>query len=512
MYLAGIGVRAEQEPDGVALRDRNRVLTWAQVAAQVRGMAAALASLSLDESARVGVSGDNAAPTLVAHAAGLLAGVGTVALHRQATITEITHELNSTGCEVVVTGPAGLDSVLSALPGTGVGTVVVHGTDAPDQTMAWDTWVATPGLEPDLANRPAQPLLVFTSGTTGRAGATPVSWRPEGDDVNALAYVEAVSADSGFPAGPHLVVGPLQHTGPLTSLRHLLSGRPVIVLDRFDAEEVLRLIDEHRVTSTVMVPTHFTRLLALDQQVRAAHDVRSLERVAHTGAACPEDVKRAMIAWWGPVFVEAYGGSEVGTLCRINSTDWLERPGSVGQAVPPLIIEAYDEAGRVLPRGTTGILGVTLPPGRAVRFLGDEAKSAKAYLAPGIATLGDVGHVDDEGFVFITDRIADMVVSGGVNLYPAECEQVLIRHPAVAEVAVIGVPDADYGEALLALVVADPDLDTDELDRFCRTELAGYKCPRSYEIVDALPRNEMGKLDKRALRAPYWAGERTIAG
>lgn len=509
MYLAGIGTRAEQDPDGIALRDRAGVLTWSQVAHQIRGVAAALCAMELDDSARLGVSGDNAAATLVAHAAGLLAGVGTVALHRQATATEMTHEVGDTGCEVVVTGPAGLEAVIAAVPATEVRAVVVHGTTPPEWTIAWESWAAATGPVPP-AEGPARPLLVFTSGTTGRAGATPVSWLPDGDDVDVLTYAQGVSAESGFPAGPHLVVGPLQHTGPLTSLRHLLSGQPVIVLDRFDAQEVLRLIEEHRVSSTVMVPTHFSRLLALDEAVRKSFDLSSMQRAAHTGAACPEAVKRAMIDWWGPVFVEAYGGSEVGTLCRINSADWLERPGSVGQAIAPLVIEAYDEAAVAQPRGTTGILGITLPPGRSVRFLGDEAKSAKAYIAPGIATLGDVGHVDADGFVFITDRIADMVVSGGVNLYPAESEQVLIKHPAVQEVAVIGVPDADMGEALLALVVTDAD--PADLDRFCRTELAGYKCPRTYEVRAVLPRNEMGKLDKRALRAPYWSGARTIAG
>ena len=510
MYLAGIGVRAAEDPDGIALRDRTGVLTWAQVASQVRGVAAAFAALGLDDDARVGVSGDNAAATLVAHAAGLLSGIGTVALHRQATVTEITHELSDTGCAVVVTGPAGLEAVRAAVPATQVHTVVVHGTTAPTETVAWETWTTSDGDVPSLAGRKTRMPLVFTSGTTGRAGATPISWLPGGDIDDALAFAQAVSADSGFPPGPHLVVGPLQHTGPLTSLRILLSGQPVIVLDRFDAEEVLRLVDAHGVTSTVMVPTHFSRLLALDPEVRASYDVSTLQRVAHTGAACPEAVKRAMIDWWGPVFVEAYGGSEVGTLCRINSVDWLERPGSVGQAIPPLVIEAYDEDVQVQPRGTTGVLGITLPPGRAVRFLGDEAKSAKAYLAPGIATLGDVGHVDEDGFVFITDRVSDMVVSGGVNLYPAECEQVLIRHPDVSEVAVIGVPDADLGETLRALIVPATDVvDIEALDAFCRVDLAGYKCPRTYELVPSLARNEMGKLDKRALRAPYWTARTT---
>jgi long-chain acyl-CoA synthetase len=505
MYLAGIGARAEHDPRGLALRDRSGDLSWAQLAERVQAVAGRL----LATAGRVGVTGENAAPTLVTHLAGLLTGVGTVALHRQGTAKELAQELTDTGCGVVVTGPSGLPAVLE----TGVGTVVVHGTSAPQHTIAWADWATAGAPEFALEDRPARPVLVFTSGTTGRAGATEVCWLRGDCATDARAYVEAVADGSGFPDGPHLVVGPLQHNGPLTSLRHLLAGQPVIVLDRFDPAEVLRLIEEAGVTSTVMVPTHFTRLLALHETARNRCDISSLRLVAHTGSACPERVKRAMIDWWGPVFVESYGGSELGTVARIGSADWLANPGSVGQAIPPLIVEAYDEAGRVQPRGRTGVLGIALPPGRAVRFHGDEAKSSRAYLAPGVATLGDVGHVDVHGFVFITDRLADMVVSGGVNLYPAECEQVLIRHPDVHEAAVIGVPDPDLGEALQALIVpAGPSFDPATLDRFCRSELAGYKCPRSYRAVEELVRNDMGKVDKRALRAPYWPGERTIAG
>ncbi|HEY2832780.1 MAG TPA: AMP-binding protein [Sporichthyaceae bacterium] len=510
MYLAGIGARAETDPHGLAVRDRAGDLSWGQLADLVRGVGGRLLELT-DGEDRVGVTGDNAAATLVTHLAGLLTGVGTVALHRQGTPKELARELTDTGCTVAVTGPAALPAILEAAHPAGLRAVVVHGADAPQGTVAWTDWVQRPPPKLTLAAHPARPLLVFTSGTTGHAGATEVCWLRGTGAPDAHAYVAAIAAESGFPDGPHLVVGPLQHNGPLTSLRHLLRGQPVIVLDRFDAEAVLREIHHGAVTSTVLVPTHFTRLLALDEAVRARYDVRGLRLVAHTGSACPEPVKRAMIAWWGPVLTESYGGSELGTVCRIAGPEWLSHPGSVGRAVPPLIIESYDEAGRAQPRGTTGLLGVTLPPGRAVRFLGDHAKSANAYLAPGVATLGDVGHVDVDGFVFITDRLADMVVCGGVNLYPAECEQLLIRHPDVAEVAVIGVPDPDLGERLLALVVPAADrVDDVALDRFCRTELAGYKCPRSYRTIPELPRNEMGKVDKRALRAPYWSGEPPI--
>jgi acyl-CoA synthetase (AMP-forming)/AMP-acid ligase II len=296
-------------------------------------------------------------------------------------------------------------------------------------------------------------------------------------------------------------------------VRHLLSGQPVVVLGRFDAERVLQLVQQHRVTSSVMVPTHFSRLLALPEQVRSAYDLSSLVSVAHTGSACPPDVKRAMIAWFGPVLVESYGGSEIGTVCRITSTEWLAHPGSVGRAVAPFEAVVVDELGHELPPGRVGILGFRTPPGREISYHGDPEKTRSAYIAPGVATLGDVGYVTEDGYLFITDRMSDMVVSGGVNLYPAESEMVLLEHPSVAEAAVIGVPDPDLGEALRALVVpADADLDVTALSAFCRARLASYKCPKSYELVESLPRNAMGKLDKRSLRRPYWEGDRTISG
>ncbi|MGY1616078.1 AMP-binding protein [Geodermatophilus sp. SYSU D00691] len=511
--LAGIGARAGDDPGGLALADDAVELTWAEVARQVDAVGGELLAVAPGPDDRVAVIGENAAPTLVAHAAGILAGVGTVAVSRQLTAAEMAAQFRDAGVVAAVTGPAGLAATLEAAREAGVRAVVVHGTDAaPAGTTPWTAWATGPRTLPDSTDRPARPPLVYTSGTTGKARGTPVRWAPS--TVTAAAeYAALLAGRSGFPAGPHLVVGPLQHNGPLTSVRHLLSGQPVVVLGRFDAERVLQLVERYRVTSSVMVPTHFSRLLALPDDARRRYDVTSLRNVAHTGSACPADVKRAMIDWFGPVLVESYGGSEIGTVCRITSEEWLTHPGSVGRVVEPFEVVVLDEEGRELPPGETGVLGFRTPPGREVSYHADAEKTRSAYLAPGVATLGDVGHVTDDGFVYITDRVADMVVSGGVNLYPAESEQVLQQHPAVADVAVIGVPDPDLGEALRALVVpAGTPLDPAELAGWCRKHLAAYKCPKSYELVDALPRNVMGKLDKRALRRPYWDGDRTIAG
>ncbi|WP_239333887.1 AMP-binding protein [Frankia sp. CiP3] len=510
----GIGARARREPAGVALVDDTGQLTWAELADQIRAVAAEMLAVAGGDGARVAVTGENLIPTLVAHAAGICAGVGTVALSRQLTAGEFADLLVDAGAVAAVAGPAGREGIARAATSARLRAVIVHGA-APEPHPGWTDWTDWTGSDrplPTIAGRPARPPLVYTSGTTGRPRATEVRWTAPAPGT-AAGYAAALATRSAFPPGPHLVVGPLAHNGPLSCLRHLLSGQPVIILGRFDAERVLRLIEAHRVTSSVMVPTHFARLLALPAGVRGRYDVTSLRSVSHTGSACPPDTKRAMINWFGPVLVESYGGSEAGTVCRITSDEWLARPGSVGRCVPPFEAVVLDADNAPVGVGEIGVLGFRAPADRGIRYHGDPVKTAAAYLAPGVFTLGDIGFVDTDGYVHITDRLADMVVSGGVNLYPAECERVLADHPAVVDVAVIGVPDADLGETLRALIVprGEPP-GPGELDRFCRLSLASYKCPKSYEMVADLPRNAMGKLDKKALQRSYWRSERTIAG
>ncbi|OZF53235.1 AMP-binding protein [Rhodococcus sp. 14-1411-2a] len=508
--------RARVEPSGRALTDDTTSMTWSDLLSALEALGELLLEIAPDSDDRIAVIGENCAPTLLTHVAAIARGVGTVAISRQLTPNEMSEQFLDSGTVAVVTGPAGLASARAAAATAGLREVIAHGCDGGVDTVAWSVAVApqrAASASTPPTQRPARPPLVYTSGTTGRARGTQVRWLPA-TGQSAAEFADAVAARSGYPDGVHLVVGPLQHNGPLTAVRHLLSGNPVVVLGRFDAERTLDSIDRHRVTSTLMVPTHFQRLLGLDTHIRSMYDVSSLEYVAHTGSACPPAVKRSMIDWFGPVLVESYGGSEIGTVCKIASPDWLTHPGSVGRAVPPFEAVVVDADGTELDRGQVGVLGFRTPPERSVVYHADPEKTAAAYILPGVATLGDVGYVDENGFVFITDRVADMVVSGGVNLYPAESERVLAAHPAVAEVAVIGVPDADFGEALLALIVPEPNtpLDITELERFAKASMASYKCPKRYVIVDELTRNVMGKLDKKALRAPYWDTDRTIAG
>jgi long-chain acyl-CoA synthetase len=304
----------------------------------------------------------------------------------------------------------------------------------------------------------------------------------------------------------------MYHTGPLSGFRLMAVGVPVVIASRFDAERTLALIDQYRCETTVMVPTHFVRMLALDDDVKARYDVSSMRLIAHTGAACPIPVKRSMIDWFGPVFSDAYGATEVGTVCGISSQEWLEHPGSVGRSVPPFTAMVFDDDDNEVAAGVEGRLFFSDATGRGVVYPNDPAKTAAAHIRPGVFTLGEIGYVDADGYVFITDRFSDMIVSGGVNIYPAEIEKVLIAHPQVADVAVIGVPHAEMGEAVKALVVAREGVSADvgALMAFCREQLAGYKCPRSLEIVESVGRTTMGKINKRELRRQYWPSERTI--
>ena len=248
---------------------------------------------------------------------------------------------------------------------------------------------------------------------------------------------------------------------------------------RFDADYVLDAIASHRIATSVMVPTHLIRLLGLPEQRRRVADVSSLRMISVTGSACPITVKQAMIDWFGPLFVETYGASESGIVTRITSDEWLAHRGSVGRTVPPFHPLVLDENGSPCPQGSDGVLYFVDDSGRGIRYHNDPEKTAAAHLVPGTFTLGDVGHVDEDGYLYITGRVTDMVISGGVNIYPAECERILADHPAVTDVALFGIPDDEMGERLVGLVsLEDATTTPDDLVEFCRRSIAGYKVPR----------------------------------
>jgi long-chain acyl-CoA synthetase len=279
-------------------------------------------------------------------------------------------------------------------------------------------------------------------------------------------------------------------------------------MDGWSATGTLRLIEAHRITHSHMVPTMFHRLLSLPDDVRGAAEVSSLRLVLHGAAPCPVWVKQSMIEWWGPVFLEYYAATE-GLGTWVTSQEWLRKPGTVGKPNPPDAIRVLDEEGNDCAPGVVG--EVCLKAGTALRFdyYKDPAKTTASYRGEHF-TLGDVGYLDDDGHLFLTDRSTNLIISGGVNIYPAEIEAELLAHPAVGDVAVIGVPDADWGEIVLAVVELQPasapsDELACELIEHCRAHIARFKCPRRVDFVDQLPRNDNGKLYKRRLRDQYRA-------
>ncbi|MFT5203007.1 MAG: long-chain acyl-CoA synthetase [Candidatus Aldehydirespiratoraceae bacterium] len=501
--------RAAAYPAENALVDDDRTFSWADLSDILNRTANNVLAADLGPQHRVAVFAENAAETALAHLGALLGGASAVPVNFHLTADEAAYILKDSGTAVLFVGPKTAERGIEAARQAGIETIVGWG-DLPANTASitpWTDWLAAGSDEhPSLDIRP-RPNLLYTSGTTGRPKGTelPPTMFAGGDTMTA--HLEGLRGARFANYGPHLVVGPMYHTGPLSGMRILVAGTSSVILSRFDAEATLAAIDQHKTRSSVMVPTHFVRLLALPDEVKAKYDVSSMELVAHTGAKCPEEVKRAMIDWWGPIFVESYGASEVGTTCSINSTDWLAHPGSVGRAVAPFEALVVDDDGQPVPPKTEGRLYFRDTTGRGVVYHNDPEKSAAAHLEPGVFTLGEIGYVDDDGFVFITDRFSDMVVSGGVNLYPAEAENIIIDHPGVADVACIGIPQAEMGEELRALVirVAGSDESADEILDYCRERLSTYKCPRSIDFVDDLGRNTMGKINKRALRAPYWA-------
>jgi long-chain acyl-CoA synthetase len=286
----------------------------------------------------------------------------------------------------------------------------------------------------------------------------------------------------------------------------LLTGSPVVLIGRFDAEDVLAAIETYRIASTVMVPTHLIRLLSLPEARREQADVSSLRMVSLTGSPCPIPVQGAIIEWFGPVLREAYGASESGIISYITSDEWLDHPGSVGKVQPPFrdLVLADDDVR--CPPGQDGRLYFEDGTGRGIRYHNDREKTMAVHLRPGVFTLGDIGHVDADGYLYITGRVTDMVISGGVNIYPAECERVLNSHPAVEDVVLFGRPDKEMGERLVGLVsMTDEAVTPESLIAFCKQAIAAYKVPKVLVVVPEVPRSAMGKVDKAAAMATFAA-------
>ena len=358
--------------------------------------------------------------------------------------------------------------------------------------------------------------MLYTSGTSGRPKGVRRALTGEDPDNVAAAgtWLFGIFGLKPFDSHVHLCCSPLYHTAVLNfATISIQLGHPVVLMDRFDPEETLALVERHHVTHSHMVPTQFKRLLALPEEVRSRYDVSSWRAAIHAAAPCPQEVKRRMLDWWGPVVIEYYAATEGGGSA-ITAKEWLARPGSVGKAWPGSEVRVLDDSGDDLPTGEPGLVYMRM--GTATFDYYKDRDKTLASRARGMFTVGDIGYLDSDGYLYLCDRKSDMIISGGVNIYPAEIEAELSCHPAVGDVAVFGIPHDEWGEEIKAVVqpadgiAPGPGL-TAELLAFLGGRIAKFKLPRTIDYVAELPRDPNGKLYKRRLRDPYWTGrERAI--
>jgi acyl-CoA synthetase (AMP-forming)/AMP-acid ligase II len=503
-------VHASEAPERPAaiLAETGEALTYGELEHRANQGAQLFRSLGIRSGEAIAIWLPNQLEYYEVYWAAQRAGLYIAPIPTAMTADEADYILADSGAKLLVTsGDVRAAAEIVAAPPPGLATILSAGAPVPG-CKTWAERIADCPTEP-IADESAGFHLVYSSGTTGRPKGIrlPLSGGSATDPhmlSDRLARRYAVGPDTVF-----LSPAPLYHTAPLaytTMLQRL--GASIVIMRKFDPEAALAAIARYRVTFAQMVPTMFIRLLRLPDSVRRAHDLSSLTHLVHAAAPCPVDVKRAMIEWLGPIIYEYYGGSEGNGSTFITPSEWLRKPGSVGRADWGTI-HICDEAGDELPSGQDGI--VYFEGGWDFRYHNDEAKTRESRnpKQPTWSTLGDIGHLDSDGYLYLTDRKSFMIISGGVNIYPQEIENLLQGHPLVADVAVIGVPNPDMGEEVKALIQpidmasVSPEHAT-EIVNWCRARLSHIKCPRSVEFVAELPRTETGKLMKRLLRDMYW--------
>jgi len=448
---------------------------------------------------------ENRAEFLTAVWAGQRSGLYYTAVSTRLTAAELGYILADSGSAAVIASPSLADRVDAAI------------VDAPEVRRRWliggakDGWdsyekilaTSSPGEVPHAVEGND---FLYSSGTTGRPKGVkwPLSGAPVGTPVPLLGFIQNLY---GFDENSiYLSPAPLYHAAPIRFCVCVhRGGGTVVVMEHFDAEDLLRFIEHYRITHVQVVPTMFVRLLKLPAEVRNRYDLSSLRTVVHAAAPCPRQVKLDMIDWWGPIIYEYYSATEGNGFTACDSEEWLAHPGTVGRALQG-IAHIVDDQDKELPSGQIG--AVYFEGGGQFDYHQDPDKTHSAYNYRGWSTIGDIGYLDDEGFLYLTDRKSFTIISGGVNIYPQEAENLLLEHESVLDAAVIGVPDEDLGEAVKAvvqLVAGVPaDASTEQsLLRYCREHLADYKCPKTIDFRDELPRHATGKLYKSKLREEY---------
>ncbi|CAN5224922.1 acyl-CoA synthetase [soil metagenome] len=515
----------DAESVGPVIHSGDRTLTHAELETRAARAATGFASLGVAAGDAVAILMRNDIAFLEASRAAAMLGAYAVPLNWHFAAAELAYVVGDCDARVLVAHA----DLLSLLDGASLPQrLVLIGAEppaevrdayavtpdrarVPDSMPDWSNWLEgfEPWTEPVAVRLES---VIYTSGTTGKPkGVRRQMPTPE----QQLATAEMRAQVYGLTPGIRLIVpAPLYHGAPnVFAMRALLVAEALVLMPRFDAEALLQAIERYRATTIVMVPTMFVRLLRLPPDVRARYDLSSLQRVFHAAAPCPPEVKRDMIDWWGPIICEWYGTTESSAVTWVDSADWLAHPGTVGRPIKGARVEVVGDDGRLQPAGVPGeiYMGLDFYPDFTYHKRDDDRQRIGRG---GLITGGDIGYLDDDGFLYLCDRKRDMIISGGVNIYPAELESAILSLPQAQDCAVIGIPDVEYGEAVLALVVpTDGQAPADEASRLAYIErlqtelkstLARYKLPRRIELRESLPRDDAGKLLKRRLREPYW--------
>jgi long-chain acyl-CoA synthetase len=510
----GLWAIAASSPERAAvIEPGGRVVSYAALAGEADRCGRGLRALGLTAGDTVAALLPNSVTALAVYFAAIETGLYVVPVNWHQVATEIAYILGDSAAGAFVAHERFAEVAAEAAHLAGIKSRFAVGP--------------VPGFEPvsrlgddGSAERPyprthGAPML-YTSGTSGRPKGVrrPLTGADPDDAAIQAAWFFSLFGLAPFDDHVHLCGSPLYHTAVLNfAAISIQLGHPVVLMDHWDPEEALRLIGRHRVTHTHAVPTQFRRMLALPGVVRARYDTSSLRAVIHSAAPCPPEVKRQMIEWLGPVVVEYYAATEGGGTL-ITSQEWLRKPGSVGLPWRGSQVRVLDRAKHEVAPGQQGLIYMKMGTS-SFSYYNDEEKT-RAALAGEMFTVGDIGYLDEDGYLYLCDRSSDMIISGGVNIYPAEIESELSCHPAVADVAVFGIPHDEWGEEIKAVVepaagvVADPAL-TEDLLAFLGRRVARFKLPRTIDYVAELPRDPNGKLYKRRLRDPYWDGrERAI--
>ena len=501
-----VALHAQAKPDAIAQIEGDRRLTWRELCDRRNRVAGSLVKRGVGRGEHVIIYAPNSLEYLLASAATRAANAVPIPMNYRLVAEEVSYILDhSDAVAAFVGGPFVGTADTVRRSASGVRLWITLGDERREWATSLDALVAegrpeAPVVDPSLGLGGS---MIYTGGTTGKPKG---ALRAASDAQLTLGFMQALGMM--HEGHVHLVAGPLYHSAPGSfALFAAVLGGTVVVMPKFDPEQALHLIHTHRVTSTFMAPTLIKRIVDLPGSVRARYDVSSMRSLVVAAAPCPMRVKEAALAYFGPSLYEFYGSTELGINTILRPEDVLRKPGSCGRAAPNIEIALLDDDGRPVSQGEPGELYVRRFGGMFDSYY-KNTEATRQTERQGWHSVGDVAWVDAEGFYTLCDRKRDMIISGGVNIYPAEVEDALHRHPAVEDVAVFGVPDDDWGERVHAAVQlrANHTLSADELRAFARTHLADYKVPREVSFPADFPRDTAGKLIKRLLRDPYWAG------